>query len=117
VAGAYVQNVRNLAQYYQRIERGELATERGLKRGPDDLARGEIIRSLMCHFQADLGPDEAAFAPELERLSPMEADGLLVRERGRLTLTPLGRLFVRNVAMAFDAYLHADAPRRFSRTV
>lgn len=117
VAGAYVQNVRNLAQYYQRIERGELATERGLKLGPEDLARGEIIRSLMCHFQADLGADEAAFAPELERLAPMESDGLLVRERGRVTLTPLGRLFVRNVAMAFDAYLHQDAPRRFSRTV
>ncbi|HEV8577883.1 MAG TPA: hypothetical protein VGX68_02275 [Thermoanaerobaculia bacterium] len=36
--------------------------------------------------------------------------------RYAIEVTPLGRLLVRNVAMAFDAYLGATAAR-YSRTV
>jgi len=34
----------------------------------------------------------------------------------RLTIHPAGRMFVRNIAMVFDAYL-AGAQQRYSRTV
>ena len=34
-----------------------------------------------------------------------------------VVVTPLGRLFVRNVAMAFDAYVSNQERQRFSRTV
>lgn len=117
LAGAYVQNVRNLPRYQSRIAEGHLASERGLHLSAEDRRRGEIIRALMCHFQVDLGADADAFAPELERLAPLQEDGLVELEGSWVRLTELGRLFVRNVAMAFDAYLHPDAPRRFSRTV
>jgi oxygen-independent coproporphyrinogen-3 oxidase len=119
VGGAYAQNVRALPRYYERVREGRFATERGLRLSEEDRRRRTIITQLMCNFWVDLGEaGERDFAPELERLQPMEQDGLVRRQGSQLEVTPLGRLFVRNVAMVFDAYLRgAAAPPRFSRTV
>jgi oxygen-independent coproporphyrinogen-3 oxidase len=49
----------------------------------------------------------------------MADDGLLTLTEAGFTVTPLGRLFSRNIAMPFDAYLPAmsgDKPT-FSKTV
>ena len=54
----------------------------------------------------------------------MAADGIVHVDDAGLRLTPLGRLFVRNVCMVFDAHLGTPPPRakspdapRYSRTV
>ena len=51
----------------------------------------------------------------------MAADGLLTRDADGITVTDAGKLLIRNLAMAFDAYLPRDAQNgdapRFSRTV
>ncbi|NMO21967.1 oxygen-independent coproporphyrinogen III oxidase [Pyxidicoccus fallax] len=118
VGGAYAQNVRALPYYYERVSQGRLATERGIALTDDDRRRRAVITQLMCNFWTDLGEDGAShFAPELERLKPFEDDGLVVRTGTQLELTAMGRLFVRNVAMVFDAYLSRAARSRFSRTV
>ncbi|MFP2930053.1 hypothetical protein ACLESO_33625 [Pyxidicoccus sp. 3LG] len=118
VGGAYAQNVRALPAYYERVARGHLATERGISLTDDDRRRRAVIAQLMCNFWVDLGEDGSRlFAPELERLHMFEDDGLVVRTGTQLELTALGRLFVRNVAMVFDAYLSRAARPRFSRTV
>ncbi|GHG63109.1 oxygen-independent coproporphyrinogen III oxidase [Comamonas sp. JC664] len=118
VGGAYAQNVRALPRYYERVSQGRLATERGLALTADDQRRRAVITRLMCNFWVDLGPDAASdFAPELERLRAFEDDGLVTRTGTQLELTPLGRLFVRNVAMVFDTYLAGAERPRFSRTV
>ena len=63
------------------------------------------------------------FAAELSELSGEQSaatDGLVEISRDRLEVTPLGRLFVRNVCMVFDRYLRArmQGPKPvFSRTV
>jgi len=118
VAGAYFQNVRELPRYAAQVQQGRFATERGICLTEDDQRRRAVITQLMCNFWLDLGEEGARyFAPELERLRTFEEDGLLVRTGNQLELTPLGRLFVRNVAMVFDAYLARAAKARFSRTV
>ncbi|MBZ4406641.1 oxygen-independent coproporphyrinogen III oxidase [Myxococcus sp. XM-1-1-1] len=118
VAGAYAQNVRALPAYYERISHGRLATERGLLLTEDDRKRRAVITQLMCNAWVDLGEEGVRdFAPELERLRTFEEDGLLVRSGSQLELTALGRLFVRNVAMVFDARLARAERPRFSRTV
>lgn len=118
VGGAYAQNVRPLPRYYERLSEGRLATERGIRLTGDDLRRRAVITQLMCNFWVDLGEEGARhFAPELERLRAFEDDGLLMRTGTQLELTALGRLFVRNVAMVFDAYLARAERPRFSRTV
>jgi oxygen-independent coproporphyrinogen-3 oxidase len=57
------------------------------------------------------------FAPEIESLDDMEADGLLVKTPQGLLVTDLGRLLIRNIAMRFDAYAGARKENRFSRTI
>ena len=39
------------------------------------------------------------------------------RANGELKVTPLGRFFIRNVAMVFDKYLPEGNSRTFSKTV
>ena len=56
---------------------------------------------------------------ELDRLRPFEARGFCAVEGSRVKVEPVGRLFLRQMAMVFDEYL-PKAPQegqRFSRTV
>jgi oxygen-independent coproporphyrinogen-3 oxidase len=120
VGGAYVQNVKTLPRYAEALAEGRLPVERGWVRTPDDERRRAIIGDVMCNLRATLADDELdAFAPELDALRPLCDDGLCVVDGGRIDLTPLGRVFVRNVAMVFDAYRGRTSARRpvFSRTV
>ena len=118
--GAYLQNVKTLPRYAALLERGELPVERGHRRGADDDRRRELIGELMCNLRLTLGEGElATFAPELARLAELANEGLCTVDGHRIQLTPLGRVFIRNVAMVFDAYLGRGETRRptFSRTV
>jgi oxygen-independent coproporphyrinogen-3 oxidase len=122
VSGAFAQSHKKLSRYYAALEAGALPTERGYALSEDDRIRGEAILSLMCRFDVDL--DEIAprgyFADSLQQLQPMVEDGLVEVHGGRITATEPGRLFIRNVAMCFDAHLAAAQGRpspTFSRTV
>ena len=129
VAGAFSQNHKSLARYYEAIDAGRFPVERGYALSPDDKIRRYAIAMLMCNFHLDGAALRARFGvglreyftPELERLTAPGGpvgDGLVVLENDALTVTPLGRLFVRNVCMVFDTYLAAHEGRpTFSRTV
>jgi oxygen-independent coproporphyrinogen-3 oxidase len=123
----FFQNQRVLSRYYRATDERALATERGVLRTADDLLRGEIIRALMCRSQLDIAGIERrfgitfedTFAPELPELRAFEDQGLLQLTARALHLTPLGAVFVRNVARTFDAHRRRDLPRssgRFSST-
>jgi len=112
--GSYAQSHRGLEEWEQAVIEHGLATMRGHFLSEDDIERRWVIGRIMCHgelraeeFEAAFGrPFAERFAPELETLTPLIEDGLVTRAPdGSLAVTPLGRLLVRNVAMAFDAYL------------
>jgi oxygen-independent coproporphyrinogen III oxidase len=68
-------------------------------------------------FQIDV---PTYFQDALQALEPLMQDGLLERHAAGLEFTPLGRMFSRNIAMPFDAYLPAPVSgqaSRFSRTL
>ena len=44
-------------------------------------------------------------------------DGLIALDAEQLTVLPAGRLLVRSVCMAFDAYLEKANRERFSRVI
>lgn len=126
IGGAFAQNPRRLSHYREALEAGRLPTVRGLALTEDDRRRRALITELMCNLEIELGPGAAdTYAVELDGLVPLAADGLLDMLTGpdgsiSLAVTPLGRLFLRNVAMPFDARLRArriDDRPRFSRTV
>mgnify|MGYP006288396765 CR=1 FL=1 len=117
VAGSLAQSYPQMKKYEAALDAGRLPTVRGIRRRPEDVERGRIIYDLMCNFFVDLGPDGASrYAEELERLAPLEALGLCRRQGSQVELTPLGGIFVRNVAMVFDPYL-AEGTAVYSRTV
>lgn len=125
--GAYAQNVKGLPAYYDRIGDERLATYRGYRVTPEDRLRRDVIMQLMCHFHLDVADVErrhgvdfaTTFADALDALAPMEDDGLVTLRPESIHVNPTGRLLIRNVAMAFDAYLQPrgnDAPA-YSSTV
>jgi oxygen-independent coproporphyrinogen-3 oxidase len=124
---AYAQNVKVLSQYRAKVESGVLPVERGLRVTQEDKLRRDAITRIMCDLELDKSEFgrqwniefDAYFADTLQELAEMEADGLVVLEPGRVRVTDDGRVFLRNIAMAFDTYLHqqlADRPR-YSKTV
>jgi oxygen-independent coproporphyrinogen III oxidase len=131
VQGAYAQNVKKLPEYFQSVTAGRFPIERGRRLDADDALRRHVITQIMCNFHLDMRDVERRFgivfrdyfAKELAKLtgddSPV-SHGLLEAGEATLDVTPRGRLFVRNVCMAFDRYLEAmknpDKPA-FSRTV
>ena len=86
---------------------------------------------LMCNLrlakhaiEADHGIEfDAHFASELEALVPLEQDGLVELLADELRVTELGQMFLRNIALPFDAYYtdrmaRGQAAREtFSRTL
>src|SRR5437867_4582074 len=131
VQGAYVQNGKKLPDYEAAVTSGRFPVERGYRLDRDDEVRRHVITELMCNGHLDMREVERrfslsfadTFATELEDLtgpaSPA-ADGLVLVTPEAIDVTPLGRLFVRNVCMTFDRYLRSGtAPQTptFSRTV
>ena len=126
VGATYSQNVKSLEAYYDLLDRNELPVERGIRLSMDDALRRAIIQMLMCQFELSTSAIEQAypidfatyFAPELDRLAELQADGLLTLEPGWINVTPRGRLLIRNVCMVFDRYLGTGSPGpRHSRTI
>jgi len=122
--GAFRQNSKELPDYIAGLEAGRLPIERGYLLTADDRQRRAIISDVMCGRGLDyaglsrrLGLDfAAAYAPELASLADLEADGLLTRHPDRVVITDMGRLFLRIIAMRFDAHL-TKRPGGFSKTV
>ena len=122
----YVQNRRELALYSEDVTARGAAAFRGAHLTKDDRLRRTVIERLMCHGvvrkreieeQFGIRFDEE-FAPALERLEPCRADGLVELADDEVRATSLGRIFLRNLAMPFDAYLEKTPEKPvFSRTV
>lgn len=119
----YVANELDIGRYKARVRAGELPVARGIAVTDEDGLRRAVIERLMCDMGVDL--DEVAahhgaapdtFETELERLSPLEADGLVTRNGHRLAMTEEGKPLVRAVCAVFDTYL-ARGEARHSKAV
>jgi oxygen-independent coproporphyrinogen III oxidase len=123
----YAQNVKVLSAFRTKVQAGKLPVERGLRITQEDKLRREAIIRVMCDLELDkagFGREwnidfDTYFADALESLKEMQADGLVALEADRVRVTESGRVFLRNIAMAFDAYLHQQAvdKPRYSKTV
>jgi oxygen-independent coproporphyrinogen III oxidase len=128
IGAAYAQNRREVPAYQETIGTRGIATMRGYRLSADDLLRRAVIGRLLCHTvipkheierEFSMKFDEY-FAPELQRLEEARDEGLVVLDSAEIRVTPLGRIFIRNVAMAFDRYLYEqqmDHRPLFSKTL
>jgi oxygen-independent coproporphyrinogen III oxidase len=120
VAGRFVQNVSRTGQYQRLLDRGELPVERGHRLSDDDKVRRLAILRLMCQLDLPYRMLPAPADESVTRLRPLVDDGLVAEAGEGYQVTPLGRWFLRNIALALDAYLPRQAARDrpvFSRAV
>jgi oxygen-independent coproporphyrinogen-3 oxidase len=123
---AYSQNHRALLPYFDGIDQGRLPVTRGIELSADDLVRRSVIQRLTCDFALNKDTLEMAyaidfdayFADELQELEALAQAGLVTLDGRWISVTPRGRMLVRNVCMVFDRYLrHAHTPQQFSRVI
>ncbi len=126
MGSTYSQNAKTLPEYYDALHQRRFPTVRGLAASRDDLVRRAVIMAIMCQGRVEFESIELAhlirmedyFGPELERLRPLAAEGLLEIDKQCIQVTALGWYFVRGIAMVFDRYVHADQTRaKFSRII
>ncbi len=128
VGDAYAQNRREVPAYQDAVADRGIATMRGYRLSADDRLRRAVIGRLLCHTvipkreverEFSISFDEY-FAAEIARLAEPSADGLVTLDRDEIRVTPLGRIFIRNVAMVFDRYIEEqkmDQKPLFSKTL
>lgn len=106
----YAQNVKTVNEYQSLVNQGIIPVFRGHLQSDLDITLRRHILNLMCSCQTTVDvadfPD-GLLAEILGRLEPLVADGLVLLDRELIQVTPLGKMFIRNVCMCFDAYLMA----------
>ncbi|MEC9254484.1 MAG: coproporphyrinogen III oxidase, partial [Pseudomonadota bacterium] len=84
-----------------------------------------VIMSLLCHLTVKFDDLDTLFAIDsrsylnrsVKQLSEMEKDGLVTVTSEAISVTNAGRLMVRQVCMAFDAYRDDSETPRFSKAI
>lgn len=134
VGDSFSQNPHDLPSWEAALDEGRLPVFRGMRLSPDDVLRADLIQQLMCRGEVRTEALErrhvidfnAYFATALVKLQPLQEDGLVRLEPGRILVTRQGRLLLRNIAMCFDYYLQTSASTmepasagasRFSRAI
>jgi oxygen-independent coproporphyrinogen-3 oxidase len=126
IGNMFAQNSVSTIEYEEIIERGELPIVKGLLVDDDDLLRAAVIQDLMCYDSLDFDKFGAAhgidfreyFAEEVQQLDVLEKDELIELSDAGITITPKGRLLLRNIAMTFDRYINlAENDSRFSKAI
>jgi oxygen-independent coproporphyrinogen III oxidase len=126
IGPTYSQNYRELEQYYHALDNNVLPIMRGMELNADDLVRRAIIQALMCHFEISkesfnisyLIEFDKYFAIELKELAEYEKEGLLKLSPHWISVTPKGRMLIRNICMVFDKYLRAKQEHaRYSKVI
>ncbi len=123
----YAQNAKTLPDYYSAIDARNFATHVGYRMTPDDEIRKYVILRLMCDLKLMKQDVEEKFqikfddyfAPESQKLQPLIDDQFILSAPDCLIVTEIGRLFLRNIAMCFDAYLQTTPIQQplYSKTV
>jgi oxygen-independent coproporphyrinogen III oxidase len=122
----YAQNHRDLKDYYAAIDGNTLPIMRGMRLDDDDVIRRAVISKLLCHCVLHKREIESEFnirfdeyfADALSQLEGLQQDGLVTLSPDTISVTQLGRIFIRNAGMAFDKYLQKPKSKPvFSKTL
>ena len=123
----YVQNYKEMKEYETAIDEGRLPTERGVKLNQDDLIRQAVIMELMSNFKLNIPRIEKEFdinfaeyfKEAIQELQVFKNEELIMINDKEIIASNTGEMLIRNISMAFDAYLHQfkDSKKTFSKTI
>lgn len=125
---AYAQNGKNINDYIQTINEGNLYIQKGYKLSETEKVVREVVEELMCNYHVDfeavannLGLENAETVKnccnyDVAKLKDMENDGIITINGNCITLTDERSPFVRNVAAAIDPMM-LNTTRQFSKPI
>jgi len=118
---AFAQNEKTIEAYTDKVNQGILPIFRGHLLTDQDLIIRKHILNLMCNLETrwDIGLDESVKNNIIDRLQEIIDDGLVEISKDKIIVKEEGRMFVRNICMAFDLRLIENKPetRIFSMTI
>ena len=118
---AFAQNEKSVEDYTDKVNQGIIPIFRGHLLTDQDLIIRKHILNLMCNLETEwnLDLDETIKKDILHRLKEIFEDGLISFSDNKLIVKEQGRMFVRNICMAFDLRLLENKPetRVFSMTI
>ncbi|MBW7468442.1 oxygen-independent coproporphyrinogen III oxidase [Pontibacter aydingkolensis] len=108
----YMQNLKKVETYKEAVLNGELAILKGHFLTQEDLRLKEAILEIACRSELylDLGLLSMLNDEAIDQLKEMQKEGIIELENHRLTVTPVGKAFTRNICMVFDLRLRQAAP-------
>jgi len=112
---AFAQNEKEIEAYQAQIDEGDLPIVHGhLLTNEDKILRKHILHLLCNGFTSwEEGTDShISLAEGLQRLKPLENDGLVKLTSNGITITTVGKKFVRNIASQLDARLWRKATEK-----
>lgn len=118
---AFAQNEKTIEAYTEKVNQGILPIFKGHLLTDQDLIIRKHILNIMCNLETkwDIGLTENIKADILSRLQEIIDDGLIEISKNKITVKEEGRMFIRNICMAFDLKLIENKPetRIFSMTI
>lgn len=126
IGSVYYQNEHDMPYYTAAVDSNQHAIKRGVSLTQDDIIRRHVITKLICHFELDKAAVEAHFnikfddyfASSIRELEAFTQDGLISMDEKEIVVSPSGRLLIRRICMAFDAYIPKDqSTQRFSKII
>jgi len=126
VGDSYAQNLKEMPGWQAAVDTGNLPIWRGISLCSEDLLRRRIIEDIMCRGEvcfADIEDDfdinfAEYFATEMDMLTRLSEDDLLVIKPDKFVATAKGLLLLRVIAMVFDEHLSTiSRPGGFSKII
>lgn len=114
--GSYSQNIKSPEKYMEAVALKGTAIEKGYSMSQTDLLCNAVIQEIMCNQYVDLEKVASEFSISIVELSEslqfnvasldtFIADKLIKFDNNILTILPVGKYFLRNIAMVFDPLL------------
>ncbi|MGV4530166.1 oxygen-independent coproporphyrinogen III oxidase [Ornithobacterium rhinotracheale] len=117
---SFAQNNKSLKEYTELVENGIIPVTKGHILSQEDLTMRRHILNLMCNLKTNFKELPIENLDDIKtRLAEMERDGLIKFTDDELIVTEAGRIFIRNICMAFDLRMLRNKPetRIFSMTI
>ena len=106
----YFQNTYSLSEYSNKVEKGMFPIVRGYKLNIDDMLRRDIMNSIMTYYRIEYVQYEnnykikfaEYFKLEIDKMKAFVDEGIVDLKDNVIEISPLGRLFLRNICALFD---------------
>jgi oxygen-independent coproporphyrinogen-3 oxidase len=102
------QNEKVLNLYKEKVAGDSIPTLRGHIHTEEDLYHRKLILELMTNFELEI--PEKILAPMAKRLETLIEDKLCSLKDGKLSVSELGRPFIRNICMTLDKRMLSKKP-------